>query len=55
MDSTLQIHYEETFEIPATHFIDLGRMKGWADHGAPSDFEVETPGLGIQHLNHSTT
>ena len=30
-------------EIPGTHFINLGRMKDWVD---------ETPGLGIQHLNH---
>ena len=39
-------------EIPGTHFIDLGRMKGRADLGAPSGFEHGTPGLGIQHLNH---
>ena len=30
-------------EIPGTHFIELGRMKG---------FEHGTPGLGIQHLNY---
>ena len=39
-------------EIPGTHFIDLGRMKGWVDLGAPSGFEHGTPGLGIQRLNH---
>ena len=30
-------------EIPGTHFINLGSMKGWVD---------ETPGLEIQHINH---
>ena len=39
-------------EIPGTHFIDLRRMKGWADLGTTQWFEHETPGLGIQYLNH---
>ena len=39
-------------EIPGTHFIDLGRMKGWADLGAAHCFEHGTSGLGIQHLSH---
>ena len=38
-------------QFPGTHFIDLGRMKGWVNLGA-SGFEHGTPGLEIQHLNH---
>ena len=38
-------------EIPGTHFIDFGKIKGWVDLGATKWFEYETPGLGIQHLN----
>ena len=33
-------------EIPGTHLINFGKMKGWVD------FELGTPGLGIQCLNH---
>ena len=36
-------------EIPDTHFIDLGRMKGLEPR---SGFEHGTPGLGIQCLNY---
>ena len=46
-------------EIPGTHFIDLGRIKGWFDLGATHwfwtrDFWIgnPAPGLGIQRLNH---
>ena len=39
-------------EIPGTHLIDLGRMKGWVDLELASGFEHRTPGLGIQRLNH---
>ena len=49
-DSLLFIH--KFPEIPGTHFIDLGRMKGWADLELPSGFEHKTPGLGIQRINH---
>ena len=30
-------------DIPGTHFIDLRRMKGWADLGPPSGFEHGIP------------
>ena len=36
-------------EIPGTHFIDLGKIKGWVDLGATQQFENRNPGLGIQH------
>ena len=39
-------------EIPGTHFMDLGRMNGWVVLEPPSGFEHETPGSGIQRLNH---
>ena len=39
-------------EIPGTHFINLGRMKGWVEHVATQWFWTGTPGLGIQCLNH---
>ena len=39
-------------EIPGTHFIDLGRMKDWADLELPGGFEHKTPGFGIQRINH---
>ena len=39
-------------EIPGTHFIDLGRMKGWVDTEPSNGFEQGTPGLEIQRLNH---
>ena len=29
-------------EIPRTHFIDLGRMKGWVDLGAAYTVQKET-------------
>ena len=41
-------------EIPGTHFIDLGRMKGWVNLGATHWFWTQDPGLEIQHLNHWT-
>ena len=40
-------------EIPGTHLIDLGRMKGCFDLGVTRSFEHRTPGLGIQCLNYS--
>ena len=33
-------------EIPGTHFIDLGRMKGWVDLGATQWFWARDPGFG---------
>ena len=36
-------------EIPGTHFIDLGKRATLEPH---IGFEHETPGLGIQRLNH---
>ena len=39
-------------EVPGTHFIDLGNMKGWVDLVAPRGLEHGIPGLGIQRLNH---
>ena len=39
-------------EIPGTHFIDLGMMKGESSSEPPSGFEHGTRGLGIQRLNH---
>ena len=30
-------------EIPGTHFIDLGRMKGWVDFGATRWFSTRDP------------
>ena len=38
-------------EIPGTHFINLGRMKGCVDLG-PSGLERGTPGLETQRFNH---
>ena len=37
--------------IPGTHFIELGRMKGWVDLGATQWFGTRDPGLEIQHIN----
>ena len=39
-------------DIPGTHFIDFGRMKGRVDLGATQWFEHGTAGLAIQRLNH---
>ena len=39
-------------EIPGTHFIDLGKMKGWVDLGATQWLWTRDPGLGIQRLSH---
>ena len=39
-------------EIPATYFIDLGRMKYKSTLEPLSGFEHGTPGLGVLHLNH---
>ena len=33
-------------EIPGTHFIDLGRMKGWVDLGATQWFWTRDPWIG---------
>ena len=33
-------------EIPGTHFIDLGRMKGWVDLGATHWFWAWDPWFG---------
>ena len=33
-------------EIPGTHFIDLGRMKGWVDLGATQQFWTRDPSVG---------
>ena len=33
-------------EIPGTHFIDLGRMKGWVDLGATQWFWTREPWIG---------
>ena len=33
-------------EISGTHFIDLGRMKGWVDLGATQCFWTGDPGIG---------
>ena len=33
-------------EIPGTHFIDLGRMKGWVDFGATQWFWTRDPWIG---------
>ena len=33
-------------EIPGTHFIDLGRMKGWVDLGATEWFWTWDPWIG---------
>ena len=33
--------------VSGTHFIDLGRMKGWVDVGATNGFEPRTPELEI--------
>ena len=38
--------------VSVTHFIHLGRMKGWVNLGATEWFEPETPGLGIQRVKH---
>ena len=37
-------------EIPGTHLINLGRVKGWVDLGATQWFWTWTSGLGIQHV-----
>ena len=34
-------------EIPGTHFIDLGRIKGWDDLGATQFFWTQDPWNGI--------
>ena len=39
-------------EIPGTHFVDPGRRKTDSILEPPSGFELGTPVLGIQHLNH---
>ena len=33
-------------EFPGTHFIDLGRMKGWVDFGATQWFWSRDPSIG---------
>ena len=33
-------------EIPGTHFINLGRMKGWVDLGATQWFWTQDPWIG---------
>ena len=33
-------------EIPGTHFIDLGRMKGWVDLGTTQWFWTQDPWIG---------
>ena len=33
-------------EIPVTHFIDIGRMKGWLDLGASQLFWARDPSIG---------
>ena len=33
-------------DIPGTHFIDLGRMKGWVDLGATQWFWTQDPWIG---------
>ena len=38
-------------EIPDIHFINLGQ-KAESNLEPPNGFDHETPGLGIQHLNH---
>ena len=38
--------------FPGTHFIDLGRMKGWVDLGATQWFWTRDPWMEIQRLNH---
>ena len=35
-------------EIPGTHFINLGSIKGWVDLGATQWFWTRDPGLGIK-------
>ena len=44
-------------EIPGTHFINLGKMKGWettleSTLELPSGLEHGTPGMGIQCLHY---
>ena len=39
------IHFPE---IPSTHFINLGSIKGWVDLGATQWFWTRYPGLGIK-------
>ena len=40
-------------EILGTHFINLREeWKAESTMEPPNDFDHETPGLGIQHLNH---
>ena len=38
-------------EIPGTHLINLGRMKGWVNLGVTQWFSTRAPGLEIQRLN----
>ena len=38
-------------EIPGTHLIHLGRMKGWVNLRATLWFSTGAPGLGIQRLH----
>ena len=40
-------------EIPGTHFTTSEGWKTESTLQPPSGFEHDTPGLGIQHLNHS--
>ena len=37
---------------PGTYFINIISIEGWVNFGASSGFQLETPGLGIQCLNH---
>ena len=39
-------------EIPGTHLIDLGKIKGWVDLGATHLFWTWDPWIGNQRLNH---
>ena len=42
-------------EIPSTHFINLGRMKGWVNLAATQWFWTRDPWTENQRLNHYTT
>ena len=39
-------------EVPGTHLIDLGKMKGWVNFEAMKACEPGAPRLGIHRPNH---